>query len=77
MARPEILQYDRNTSQLEIEQKQKTYLKHNKDCFASLKQKINKETVEKRSSDSTKTNLNIKDAAYIFFPLNLSRLHVF
>ena len=61
VARPEILQYDRNTSQLEIEQKQKTYLKHNKDCFASLKQKINKETVEKRSSDSMKTNLNIAE----------------
>ena len=59
MTRPEILQYDRNTSQQEIELKQKTYLKHNKDSFASLKQKIYKEKDKKNYSDSTETSVNI------------------
>ena len=59
MARPQILHYDRNSSTLEIELKQKTYLKHNKDSFASLKQKISKETDKKKNSDSTKPSLNI------------------
>ena len=58
MTRPEILQYDRNTSQQEIELKQKTYLKHNKDSFASLKQKIYKQD-KKNYSDSTETSVNI------------------
>ena len=53
VARPEVLHYDRNTNKEEIELKQKTYLKENKDSFTSLKQKVRINNEKKNDLQST------------------------
>ena len=62
VARPEVLHYDRNSSQKEIEEKQKTYMRKNKDSFSLLKQKIKMDRLAKTEPSKevlSNKNLNL------------------
>jgi len=53
ITRPEVLQFDRNTDKVEIENKQRTYLKDNKSSFADL---VAQSKAKNKPSDYNYTN---------------------
>ena len=53
ISRPEVLQFDRNTDKVEIENKQRTYLKDNKSSFADL---VRQSKAKNKPSDDNSFN---------------------
>ena len=59
ISRPEVLQFDRNTDKVEIENKQRTYLKDNKSSFADL---VRQSKAKNKPQDDNSTNKNEVDS---------------